>query len=33
MITKKQAKATNLKPMANKTRREQLKKKNYRRHT
>ena len=33
MITKKQSKATNRKAMANKTRSEQLKKKNYRRHT
>ena len=33
MITKKQAKATNRKAMANKTRSEQLKNKNYRRHT
>lgn len=33
MITKKQAKATNRKAMSNKTRSEQLKKKNYRRHT
>jgi len=33
MITKKQAKATNRKAMVNKTRSEQLKKKNYRRHT
>jgi hypothetical protein len=33
MITKKQTKAINRKAMANKTRSEQLKKKNYRRHT
>ena len=33
MITKKQAKATNRKAMGNKTRCEQLKKKNYRKHT
>ena len=33
MITKKQAKATNRKTMGKKTRSEQLKKKNYRRHT
>jgi len=33
MITKKQAKASNRKKMGLKTRSEQLKKKNYRRHT
>lgn len=33
MITKKQSKSANRKAMANKTRSEQLKKKNYRRHT
>ena len=33
MITKKQAKAINRKAMAGKTRSEQLKKKNYRKHT
>lgn len=33
MITKKQSKASNRKAMGNKTRSEQLKKKNYRRHT
>lgn len=33
MITKKQTKASNRKTMGNKTRSQQLKKKNYRRHT
>ena len=33
MITKKQAKATKRKAMANKTRSEQLKAKTYRKHT
>ena len=33
MITKKQSKAANRKAMGNKTRSEQLKKKNYRKHT
>lgn len=32
-LTKKQTKAANNKDMANKTRSEQLKKKNYRKHT
>ena len=33
MTTKRQAKAINRKKMGNKTRSEQLKKKNYRKHT